>query len=81
LLIAFICIAIFSFNKKGYCQIDPDKILQKNKKVPKVLLVGSWHFNYPGLDANVTKEKDRINIYSEAKAKELEELLKLYCCI
>ncbi|WP_051417387.1 DUF5694 domain-containing protein [Sediminibacterium salmoneum] len=75
ILIVVTCIAIFSFNKKGFCQIDPDKILQKNKKVPKVLLVGSWHFDYPGLDANVTKEKDRINIYSEERQKELAKLI------
>ena len=74
-IIAFTCILILSFEKQGYSQVDPDKILQKNKKIPKVLLVGSWHFNYPGLDANVTKEKDRINIYSTQRQKELEELL------
>ncbi len=75
IVIAFICIAILSFINKAYCQVDPDIILQGNKKLPKVLLVGSWHFNYPGLDANVTKEEDRINIYSSQRQKELEELL------
>jgi len=75
IVIAFICIANLSFINQGYCQLDPDIILQGNKKIPKVLLVGSWHFNYPGLDANVTKEEDRINIYSVQRQKELEELL------
>lgn len=54
---------------------DPDSILVGNKKLPKVLLVGSWHFSYPGLDAHVVDEKDRINIYSERRQKELKELL------
>lgn len=75
IVIAFTCISILIFNNQGYSQIDPDIILQENKKIPKVLLVGSWHFNYPGLDANVTKEEDRINIYSVQRQKELEELL------
>lgn len=73
--IAFTCIMMLTFKKQVYSQVDPDKILQKNKKVPKVLLVGSWHFNYPGLDANVTKEEARINIYSSKRQKELAELL------
>jgi hypothetical protein len=54
---------------------DPDNILIPDKQRPKVLLVGSWHFNYPGLDAHVTKEDRRINIYSERRQKELSELL------
>lgn len=72
---ALVCFAMLTCLNKGYSQIDPDKILQRNKKAPKVLLIGSWHFNYPGLDANVTKEKDRINIYSQQRQKELAELL------
>jgi|GEM_PF-3178810 len=46
---------------------DPDSILIGNKVLPKVLLIGSWHFNYPGLDAHTTKEENRINIFSEKK--------------
>jgi Family of unknown function (DUF5694) len=72
---ALICFALLSCCKQAYSQIDPDHILQKNKKVPQVLLVGSWHFDYPGLDANVTDEKNRINIYSEKRQKELTELI------
>lgn len=55
--------------------IDPDEILLKGKNLPKVLLVGSWHFQYPGLDAHVTNEENRINIYSDRRQKELQELL------
>lgn len=55
--------------------IDPDEILLNGKKLPKVLLVGSWHFQYPGLDAHVTNEENRINIYSNSRQKELQELL------
>jgi hypothetical protein len=55
--------------------IDPDEFLTNGKKLPKVLLVGSWHFQYPGLDAHVTNEENRINIYSDRRQKELQELL------
>lgn len=55
--------------------IDPDHFLVKGKMLPKVLLVGSWHFNYPGLDAYVTDDNNRVNIYSEKRQKELIELL------
>lgn len=55
--------------------IDPDEILLNGKKLPKVLIVGSWHFQYPGLDAHVTNEENRINIYSDRRQKELQELL------
>lgn len=61
------------FAQKGFS--DPDSILIGNKNLPKVLLVGSWHFNYPGLDAHKIDEKDKINIYSEKRQKELKELL------
>lgn len=54
---------------------DPDSFLVGNKKLPKVLLVGSWHFNYPGLDAHQIKEENRINIFSEKRQKELQVLL------
>lgn len=55
--------------------IDPDEFLINGKKLPKVFLVGSWHFQYPGLDAHVTNEENRINIYSDRRQKELKELL------
>jgi hypothetical protein len=55
--------------------IDPDEIILNGKKLPKVLLVGSWHFQYPGLDAHVTNEENRINIYSDRRQQELKELL------
>ncbi|MBI1267477.1 MAG: hypothetical protein GC193_08615 [Cryomorphaceae bacterium] len=54
--------------------VDPDTFLVGDKTLPKVLLVGAWHFNYPGLDAHVTDESKRINIYSESRQTELAEL-------
>ena len=54
---------------------DPDEFLRKGEQVPKVLLVGSFHFNYPGLDAHKAAEDQKVNIYSEKRQKELQELL------
>ena len=54
---------------------DPDSILIGDRTVPQVLLVGSWHFNYPGLDAHQTEESNKINIYSPQRQRELQELL------
>lgn len=55
--------------------LSPDEFLTGKQALPKVLLVGSWHFNYPGLDAHKTEEKNRINIYSPQRQEELQELL------
>ena len=55
--------------------IDPDSILTKGDMLPQVLLVGSWHFNYPGLDAHQTEENMKVNIFSDRRQKELKELL------
>lgn len=55
---------------------DPDSILIGHKKLPKVLLVGSWHFNYPGLDEHKIDENKKINIYSGKRQNELQELIE-----
>ncbi len=56
--------------------LDLDKILVQNDKRPQILLVGSFHFNYSGRDTHKTKTEDRIDIMSEKRQKELEELLE-----
>lgn len=72
---ALLMAILISTCSPAFSQADPDQMLQENKKLPRVLLVGSWHFNYPGLDANVTEEKNRINIYSRQRQQELAELI------
>ncbi|MCB0580830.1 MAG: hypothetical protein KDD10_16150 [Phaeodactylibacter sp.] len=54
---------------------DPDSILAGGRPLPRVLLVGTWHFDYPGLDAHVTSEEHKMNIFSEKRQRELAELL------
>ncbi|WP_420459559.1 DUF5694 domain-containing protein [Neolewinella sp.] len=58
-----------------FLPFDPDSILVGDRQLPKVLLIGSWHFNYPGLDAHKAETEDQINIYSEERQRELQELL------
>ncbi len=75
--ITLLLISLFVF--EGYGQtvmpVDPDEFLIEGRKLPKVLLVGSWHFDYPGLDAHLTDDKHKINIYSERRQQEINELL------
>lgn len=73
--VLFILIQLNGFTQKSL-HFDPDSILIGNKKLPEILLIGSWHFDYPGLDAHSTNEKDRINIFSEKRQAELKELLE-----
>lgn len=68
LVVGFICV-------NAQSTLNPDSILIGSKNLPHVLLVGSWHFNYPGLDAHKTEENNQINIYSPQRQKELQELL------
>lgn len=53
---------------------DPDDILRKGEDFPEVLLVGTFHFSYPNLDAHKTNEEDQINVLSPKRQKEMEEL-------
>ena len=54
---------------------NPDEIIIGDRQRPKVLLMGTWHFAYPGLDAHKTKEEDKINIFTPKRQQELQELL------
>ncbi len=79
----FSLLLMFSFSIHAFGQapteypnfLDPDSILVGNKQLPKVLLVGTFHFSYPNLDAHVTEEADQVNILSDKRQKELKDLL------
>lgn len=47
----------------------------KNPKT-KVLVVGSFHFDYPNLDAHKTKKEDQIDVLSPKTAREVTELVE-----
>ena len=42
----------------------------------KVLVVGSFHFDYPGLDAMKAAEEDKIDVLKEPKKSEVTELVE-----
>jgi hypothetical protein len=45
------------------------------KKKAKVLVVGTFHFNYPGLDSHKTTPEDQIDVLKEPKKSEVSELV------
>lgn len=56
-------------------QINPDSILIKKEKLPKILLVGTFHFAYFDQDQYKTKERNRVDILSEKRQTEVLELI------
>lgn len=42
---------------------------------PKILVVGVFHFEYPNLDALKTEDKDKIDVLSEQRQKDMRELV------
>ena len=41
----------------------------------KILVVGTFHFDYPGLDAINAREEDKIDVLKEPKKSEVTELV------
>ena len=56
---------------------DPDEFLipQSKDSLPTIFLIGSFHFEYPNLDANKVDKTKQVDILSEQKQKELKKLL------
>ncbi len=71
LLIIFI--NTFSFSQEIK---DPDYFLIPNKEdLPKIFLVGTFHFEYYNKDANKVDKQKQVDILSDEKQKELNQLL------
>ncbi len=60
---------------KDITSFNPDDILVQGEKLPKILLVGSFHFNYPNLDSHKTDAADQVDIATAKKQAEVRELL------
>jgi Family of unknown function (DUF5694) len=73
LLFSFLCITLLGAAQHD--RFDPDKILVGDRALPHVMLLGTFHFAYPGMDAHVTEEKDRVNVLTDQRQAELKELL------
>ena len=74
---------LFSCNQQKIETIEPsneNKIKPASEFYPKeraqVLVVGTFHFDYPGLDALKTEENDKIDVLKEPKKSEVTELVE-----
>jgi len=75
LLISLLCTGGRAQNTPDIKTFDPDDVLVKGDERPKILLVGSFHFNYPNLDSHKTSADDQVDIETSEKQAELRELL------
>lgn len=72
---AYISVLLSFLISMGWAQVrDVDKYLQGEDEVPKVLLVGTFHFGYPGNDGHKTLPQYRLDILSPQRQEELTEL-------
>lgn len=55
--------------------LDPDRILIGDRPQAHVLLLGTFHFNYPGLDDHKTDKSKEVDVLTEQRQRELKELL------
>lgn len=75
--ILLIILLLFAFGAlRSQTLPDPDSILIGNAQLPKVLLVGTFHFEYYDLDAHVTDRDKRVNVKEPKRQKEIEELVE-----
>lgn len=58
-------------------RFDPDAILIGDRPQAHVLLVGTFHFSYPGLDAHKTSGTDQVDVLSPQRQKEMAELAEV----
>jgi len=63
-----ICLSTFISAQKKPSEYFPDP-------KTKVLVVGSFHFDYPNLDAHKTEKSDQVDILSPKTSKEVTELI------
>ncbi len=75
------CLFAFFLGSAGFAQerarFDPDAILIGDSPQAHVLLVGTFHFGYPGLDAHKTAETDQVDVLSTQRQKEMAELAEV----
>ncbi len=78
LITIFFCSFLFS------CSHEPSSknsaLKQASEYFPKekaqVLVVGTFHFDYPGLDYNKTPDENKIDVLAEPKKSEVTELVE-----
>ena len=77
ILIGFLLIGTLAFAQSDVSpeNFDPVEFLTEGKPQPKVLLVGTFHFDYPNLDDHKISKEDQVNVQSDEKQAEMRELL------
>lgn len=70
----FIYILLVCLSTSVVAQKKPSDYF-KNPKT-KVLVVGTFHFDYPNLDAHKTNKEDQVDVLSPKTAKEVTELVE-----
>lgn len=68
ILIVLLTVSTFLFGQKKPSEYFPDP-------KTKILVVGSFHFDYPNLDAHKTEKGDQIDVLSPKTAQEVTELI------
>ena len=74
-LLLLICLFPLLLRGQASITFDPDSILVDEKAQAEILLVGSFHFDYPGLDGHKTAEEDQIDVTTGQRAAEVRELI------
>jgi len=69
--VLFVLFSVFSF---GQAQLKSPSEFYPAQKT-KVLVVGTFHFNFPGLDEVKTADENKIDVLKEPKKSELEDLV------
>lgn len=70
----FIYILLICLSTSAFAQKKPSDYFTNSKT--KVLVVGSFHFDYPNLDAHKINKEDQIDVLSPKTAKEVTELVE-----
>lgn len=70
----FIYILLICLSTSVLAQKKPSDYFTNSKT--KVLVVGSFHFDYPNLDAHKINKEDQIDVLSPKTAKEVTELVE-----
>ncbi|KOY88249.1 hypothetical protein AD998_15990 [bacterium 336/3] len=75
----FIFLLLFFINSQFVLCQNTENIQKLSSFFPKekahVLVVGTFHFDYPNLDVNKTSNEDKIDVLTEPKKKEITELV------
>jgi len=65
-------------NWKKINSLDPDLILRSQTPPPtQVLLLGTFHFDYPNKDAHKTDSADYVDVLSPQRQREIKELAEV----